>query len=67
MTRSTESAPAAPFAAHDRTLNRIGTAVAAFGREHRLSYFNRAYLDLWKLDEEWLAGGPGHGEILDRV
>jgi signal transduction histidine kinase len=60
-------AMASPYVAHDRTLDRIGTAVAVFTGEQRLSYFNRAYLDLWRLDEEWLASGPAHGEILDRL
>jgi len=60
-------APASPLEAHDRTLDRIGTAVAVFTSDQRLSYFNRAYLDLWKLDEEWLGSGPSHGEILDRL
>ena len=60
-------APASPREARDRTLDRIGTAVAVFTSDQRLSYFNRAYLDLWKLDEEWLASGPSHGEVLDRL
>ena len=53
--------------AHDRTLDRVSTAVADFGPDQRLVYCNEAYRQLWKLDAEWLATHPKDGEILDRL
>lgn len=54
-------------AAYDRTLDRVATAVAIFDREQKLTFFNEAYLKLWQLDPEWLAGKPSDGSILDRL
>ena len=54
-------------AAYDRTLDRVASAVAIFGPDQRLAFFNEAYRKLWQLDGDWLAGHPTHGEILDRL
>jgi signal transduction histidine kinase len=54
-------------AAHDETLNRLADAVAIFGRDRRLSFHNIAFAELWGLEPAWLAEGPTHGEILDRL
>jgi signal transduction histidine kinase len=53
--------------AYDRTLDRVATAVAIFGPDQRLTFFNAAYQKLWQLDGEWLAAGPTDGQILDRL
>jgi signal transduction histidine kinase len=53
--------------AYDRTLDRVATAVAIFGPDHRLTFANTAYQQLWGLDPEWLATNPTDGEILDRL
>ena len=53
--------------AYDRTLDRVATAVAMFGPDHRLTFSNTAYQQLWSLDPEWLATGPTDSEILDRL
>lgn len=47
------------------TLDALHTAVAIFGPDKALRFFNRAYADLWLLDPDWLAGGPKDGEILE--
>ena len=54
-------------AAHDRTLDRVATAVAVFGPDQRLNFFNDAFHKLWKIDPDWLATKPADGEILDRL
>jgi signal transduction histidine kinase len=54
-------------AAYDRTLDRVATAVAIFGPDQRLTFFNQAYRKLWQLDADWLASKPADGEILDRL
>ena len=53
--------------AYDRTLDRVTTAVAIFGADHRLTFYNAAYQKLWQLDADWLATGPTDGQILDRL
>ena len=55
------------IAAHADTLNKLATAVAIFGADHRLTFFNQAYAQLWGLDEEWLETSPSLGEVLDRL
>lgn len=55
------------IAAHARTLDQMATAVAIFGPDQRLKFFNAAYVDLWKLDEAWLRQEPTDGEILDHL
>jgi signal transduction histidine kinase len=53
--------------AHASTLDKIATAVAIFGHDQRLRFFNSAYAALWNLDPAWLAEHPSDGEILDRL
>lgn len=53
--------------AHASTLNKLNAAIAIFGPNQRLRFFNQAYVDLWKLDESWLQTQPSDGEILDRL
>ncbi len=54
-------------AAHDLLLNQIGDAVAVFGADRRLTFHNPAYAALWELEPAWLADGPSHGEVMDRL
>lgn len=54
-------------AAYDRTLDRVGTAVAIFDRSQRLTFHNKAYGELWRLDADWLGTNPTDGAILDRL
>ena len=55
------------IASHIRTLDRVSAAVAFFDQDQRLSFYNKAYRDLWGLDENWLNSRPKDGEILDRL
>jgi signal transduction histidine kinase len=55
------------IASHIRTLDRVSAAVAFFDSDQRLSFFNKAFADLWQLDENWLNTHPKDGEILDRL
>lgn len=54
-------------AASRETLDHMSTAVAIFGADKSLRFFNRACAELWQLDREWLATGPKHGEILEAL
>ncbi len=49
------------------TLDSLTTAIAIFGPDQRLHYFNPAFARLWRLDEDWLRRQPTEGEILDRL
>jgi signal transduction histidine kinase len=53
--------------AHVDTLDKLATAVAIFSRSQKLTFYNRAFVRLWGLPEEWLDRHPGDGEILDRL
>ncbi|MFO1122890.1 MAG: HAMP domain-containing sensor histidine kinase [Hyphomicrobiales bacterium] len=53
--------------AHASTLNKLDTAIAIFGPDQRLRFFNAAYAALWPLDSAWLETRPTDGEILDRL
>lgn len=52
--------------AHAEVLQNVNTAIAIFGPDKRLNLYNRAYAELWHLEEEWLDGEPHYGEILER-
>ena len=45
----------------------MATAVAIFGPDQRLTFFNEAYRALWQVDAAWLATKPSDGELLDRL
>ncbi|MEQ9641359.1 MAG: PAS-domain containing protein [Alphaproteobacteria bacterium] len=53
--------------ANAQILDHLNTAIAIFGRDRRLSYFNSAFTRCWRLDEDWLAEQPTHGELLDAM
>jgi signal transduction histidine kinase len=53
--------------AHADTLDKLATAVAIFGRDQKLTFYNRAFARLWGLAEDWLDSHPGDSEILDRL
>lgn len=53
--------------AHTDTLDKLATAVAIFGPDQKLHFFNRAFLKLWGLPDKWLDRHPSDGEILDRL
>jgi signal transduction histidine kinase len=53
--------------AHADTLDKLATAVAIFGRDQKLTFYNRAFARLWDLSETWLDTHPSDGDILDRL
>jgi signal transduction histidine kinase len=40
-------------------------AMAIYGRDMRLKFYNFAFVALWKLDEHWLDTEPTYGEVLE--
>jgi signal transduction histidine kinase len=54
-------------AAHGEVLENVAVAVAIFNAEARLSFFNSAFAQLWRLEEDWLAAEPSLDELLERL
>ena len=54
-------------AAHADVLERLTTAIAIFGPDTRLVFFNTAFARLWRLDPTWLLDGPGYANLLDAL
>ena len=53
--------------AHAAVLEGISAAVAIFGPDQQLHFFNTAFSRLWALDATWLAAEPTLGELLDQL
>jgi signal transduction histidine kinase len=53
--------------AHASTLDKLDTAIAIFGPDQRLRFYNAAYVKLWHLDPAFLDTHPADGEVLDRL
>jgi signal transduction histidine kinase len=53
--------------AHTDTLDKLASAVAIFGPDQKLHFYNRAFVKLWDLPEKWLDKHPKDGDILDRL
>jgi signal transduction histidine kinase len=52
---------------HARTLHQLQTAVAIFGADRRLQFYNEAYRSLFGLDAAFLDTGPEDGRVLDQL
>lgn len=55
------------MAAHDETLNRIRMAVAVFGKDQTLAFFNTAFAELFRIDPAWLSTHPDEASVYDRM
>jgi signal transduction histidine kinase len=53
--------------AHAAVLESISAAVAIYGADKRLKFFNAAFATLWGLEAEWLAGEPSISEVLEHL
>ncbi len=52
---------------NNAVLDTLGTAIAIFDGGQNLTYFNDAYVRLWRLDEDWLKTKPGFGDVLEKL
>lgn len=52
-------------ASHATVLERLATAIAIYGADTRLRFYNTGFARLWRLDDEWLDEGPAYGEVLE--
>ena len=55
------------ISAHAEVLESVGAAVAIYGADQRLKFFNAAFAALWGLEAEWLAAEPSFGDVLERL
>jgi signal transduction histidine kinase len=53
--------------AHRRTLDQLSTAVAMFGADQKLTFYNAAYRALWNLDAVNLDQGPTDSAVLEEL
>lgn len=53
------------LAAHREVLEHLGSAIAIYGPDRRLEFYNRAYQRLWDADEAFLNSKPDFGEIIE--
>jgi signal transduction histidine kinase len=53
--------------AHRRTLDQLSTAVAIFGPNHNLAFYNSAYRTLWEIDAGFLDRHPADSAVIDRL
>ena len=53
--------------ANAEVLESLTTPIVIHGPDTRLMFFNSAYVALDGLDEDWLAGEPTHGELLEAL
>jgi signal transduction histidine kinase len=55
------------IAAHADVLENVAVAIAIYGPDNRLTFFNTAFATLWRLEEEWLVTEPTLDEVLERL
>jgi signal transduction histidine kinase len=55
------------IAAHAEVLENVAVAIAIYGPDQRLTFFNTAFAQLWRLEEDWLVTEPALDELLERL
>jgi signal transduction histidine kinase len=53
--------------AHSETLNTLATAVAIYGADKKLAFYNHAYVELMGLSDDWLDSEPLESEVLEKL
>lgn len=53
--------------AHLALLEQLRSAIAIFGADHSLQFYNGSYAQLWDLDEGWLNTKPKLGDIMEKL
>ncbi len=53
--------------AHDETLDTLSEGVAIFNADRKMTFFNRAFVQISGLDPAFLAGHPSHAAWLDAL
>ena len=53
------------LAAHREVMEHLGAAIAVYGSDTRMEFYNRAYQRLWEADEAFLNSHPTLAEVLE--
>jgi signal transduction histidine kinase len=53
------------LAAQREVLEHLGSAIAIYGPDMRLEFYNRSYQRLWETEETFLNGRPTFGEVVE--
>ncbi|HWK45030.1 MAG TPA: ATP-binding protein [Stellaceae bacterium] len=53
--------------AHAEVLEDVATAIAIYGPDMKLKFFNTAFAMLWQLEPSWLVTEPTLGEVLETL
>ncbi|HAU28562.1 MAG TPA: sensor histidine kinase [Rhodospirillaceae bacterium] len=53
------------IAAHEDVLEHLSTAVAIYGPDKHLQFYNSAFSQLWQLEDSWLETKPSFADILE--
>ena len=53
--------------AHDELLDAMDEAIVIFGADKRMSFHNKAFASLFKIDPSWFKDRPGHSDWLDHL
>lgn len=52
------------ISAHADLLESSSSAMAIYGRDTKLRFYNNAFVKLWNLEEKWLSSNPTYSEML---
>lgn len=55
------------MSAYKALLENLNSAIALFGADQSLEFYNSAYAQLWGLEESWLNRKPKLGDILEKL
>lgn len=55
------------ISAHSDLLESSSSAIAIYGKNMKLKFFNNAFVKLWDLEEKWLNSNPTYSEILEKL
>lgn len=53
--------------AHRALLEQLRSAVAIYGADHNLEFYNSAFAQLWDLEDGWLNTNPKLGDIMEKL
>ena len=48
-------------------LGALGTAFAVFNQNMVMDFYNKSFVELWKLDDNWLSKKPSYAAFLDEI
>ncbi len=48
-------------------LEQLRSAIATFGADEKLEFYNSAFSQLWGLEDQWLNTGPKLGELMEKL